>query len=77
MINDLPTIHEIVTGSAKKQREKSASTPNSSSKSKSSSKAVESECSTHTLELYMNLKFLLFNLSINHFIFLSSFLVSL
>ncbi|KAJ8618750.1 hypothetical protein MRB53_014936 [Persea americana] len=38
MINDLPTIHEIVTGNAKKQREKSASTPNSSSKSKSSSK---------------------------------------
>lgn len=41
MINDLPTIYEVVTGIAKKQqREKSASTPNSSSKSKSSSKTV-------------------------------------
>ncbi|RWR84731.1 PHD finger protein Alfin1 [Cinnamomum micranthum f. kanehirae] len=39
MINDLPTIYEVVTGIVKKQqREKSASTPNSSSKSKSSSK---------------------------------------
>ncbi|KAJ8629512.1 hypothetical protein MRB53_022835 [Persea americana] len=39
MINDLPTIYEVVTGIVKKQqREKSASTPNSSSKSKSSTK---------------------------------------
>lgn len=41
MINDLPTIYEVVTGIVKKQqREKSASTPNSSSKSKSSTKTV-------------------------------------
>nr|DAD38798.1 TPA_asm: hypothetical protein HUJ06_013120 [Nelumbo nucifera] len=36
MMNDLPTIFEVVTGVAKKQpREKSAATPNSSSKNKS------------------------------------------
>ncbi|XP_077231620.1 PHD finger protein ALFIN-LIKE 4-like [Tasmannia lanceolata] len=39
MMNELPTIFEVVTGNAKKQpREKSASNPNSSNKSKSTSK---------------------------------------
>ena len=41
MINDLPTIFEIVTGSAKKQaKEKSSVSNHSSNKSKSSAKAV-------------------------------------
>lgn len=41
MINDLPTIFEIVTGSAKKQaKEKSSVSNHSSNKSKSSSKPV-------------------------------------
>ena len=39
MINDLPTIFEIVTGSAKKQaKEKSSVSNHSSNKSKSNSK---------------------------------------
>lgn len=41
MINDLPTIFEVVTGSAKKQiKEKSSVSNQSSNKSKSSSKGV-------------------------------------
>ncbi|XP_044472066.1 PHD finger protein ALFIN-LIKE 4-like [Mangifera indica] len=44
MINDLPTIFEVVTGSAKKQgKEKSAVSNHSSNKSKSSSKGRSSE----------------------------------
>ncbi|XP_058089947.1 PHD finger protein ALFIN-LIKE 4-like isoform X2 [Magnolia sinica] len=44
MMNELPTIFEIVTGTAKKQpREKPSATPNSSSKSKSSSKTPPKE----------------------------------
>ncbi|KAL3744704.1 hypothetical protein ACJRO7_013898 [Eucalyptus globulus] len=38
MINDLPTIFEVVTGSAKKQSKEKSSVSNSSNKSKSSSK---------------------------------------
>ncbi|GAV84941.1 PHD domain-containing protein/DUF3594 domain-containing protein [Cephalotus follicularis] len=38
MINDLPTIFEVVTGSVKKQKEKSAATNHSNNKSKSNSK---------------------------------------
>jgi len=42
MINDLPTIFEIVTGSAKKQtKEKSSISNHSSNKSKSGSKGVK------------------------------------
>nr|QCO76342.1 PHD finger protein [Tamarix hispida] len=42
MINDLPTIFEVVTGTAKKQsKEKSSVSNNSSSKSKSNSKGVK------------------------------------
>ena len=41
MINELPTIFEVVTGAAKKQvKEKSSVSNHSGSKSKSSSKAV-------------------------------------
>ncbi|KAL1298342.1 hypothetical protein HN51_042717 [Arachis hypogaea] len=44
LINELPTIFEVVTGSAKKQaKEKSSVSNNSGSKSKSSSKARASE----------------------------------
>ncbi|EOY30334.1 PREDICTED: PHD finger protein ALFIN-LIKE 4 isoform X2 [Theobroma cacao] len=44
MINDLPTIFEIVTGSAKKQaKEKSSVSNHSSNKSKSSSKPAKDE----------------------------------
>ncbi|KAJ8755745.1 hypothetical protein K2173_024289 [Erythroxylum novogranatense] len=44
MINDLPTIFEVVTGNAKKQtKEKSSSANNNSNKSKSNSKARESQ----------------------------------
>jgi hypothetical protein len=42
MINDLPTIFEIVTGAVKKQaKEKSSVSNHSSNKSKSSSKGVK------------------------------------
>ena len=42
MINDLPTIFEVVTGAAKKQaKEKSSISNHSSNKSKSNSKAVK------------------------------------
>ena len=42
MINDLPTIFEVVTGSVKKQvKEKSAVSNHSGNKSKSNSKAVK------------------------------------
>lgn len=42
MINDLPTVFEVVTGADKKQqKEKSSVTNNSSSKSKSHSKVVK------------------------------------
>ncbi|MCH89016.1 PHD finger protein ALFIN1-LIKE 4-like, partial [Trifolium medium] len=41
LINELPTVYEVVTGAAKKQvKEKSSVSNNSGSKSKSSSKAV-------------------------------------
>lgn len=41
MINDLPTIYEVVTGAAKKQqREKSSISSHSGKKSKSNSKVV-------------------------------------
>ena len=41
MINDLPTIFEVVTGAAKKQvKEKSSVSNHSSNKSKSKSKVV-------------------------------------
>ncbi|KAK1299940.1 PHD finger protein ALFIN-LIKE 7 [Acorus calamus] len=46
MINDLPTIYEVVTGNAKSQsREK---TPNSSSKSKSNTKMQSRQSESHT-----------------------------
>jgi hypothetical protein len=42
MVNDLPTIFEIVTGAVKKQaKEKSSVSNHSSNKSKSSSKGVK------------------------------------
>ena len=42
MINDLPTIFEVVTGAAKKElQEKSSASNHSSSKSKSNSKPVQ------------------------------------
>lgn len=42
MINDLPTIFEVVTGAAKKQsKEKSSVSNHSSNKSKSGSKGVK------------------------------------
>ncbi|XP_071903050.1 PHD finger protein ALFIN-LIKE 5-like isoform X1 [Coffea arabica] len=42
MINDLPTVFEVVTGAAKKQQKEKSSAPNhSSSKPKSNSKMVE------------------------------------
>ncbi|XP_058097513.1 PHD finger protein ALFIN-LIKE 4 [Magnolia sinica] len=52
MINELPTIFEVVTGTAKKQpKEKSAATtPNSSSKSKSSSKTQQPKPSDSQLK---------------------------
>lgn len=44
MINDLPTIFEVVTGMAKKQgKEKSSVSNHSSTKSKSNSKVSKSE----------------------------------
>lgn len=44
MINDLPTIFEVVTGSAKKlSKEKSSVSNHSSNKSKSSSKGVKEQ----------------------------------
>lgn len=48
MINNLPTIYEVVTGTAKKQSKEK--TPNSSSKSnKSNSKAVNKDAIYSTL----------------------------
>jgi hypothetical protein len=42
LINDLPTIFEVVTGSAKKQaKEKTSGSSHNSNKSKSGSKAVK------------------------------------
>lgn len=41
MINELPTIFEVVTGAAKKLKEKSSASNYSSSKSKSNSKEVQ------------------------------------
>lgn len=42
MINDLPTVFEVVTGTAKKQvKEKSSVSNHSGSKSKSNSKVVK------------------------------------
>lgn len=44
MINDLPTIFEVVTGSTKKQpKEKSSVSNHSSNKSKSGSKGVKKD----------------------------------
>ncbi|KAK3438521.1 hypothetical protein EUGRSUZ_C03146 [Eucalyptus grandis] len=49
MINDLPTIFEVVTGTAKKQvKEKSSITNNSSSKSKSNPKKVSESQTKYT-----------------------------
>ncbi|KAL2960674.1 hypothetical protein AAZX31_17G050300 [Glycine max] len=51
MINDLPTIFEIVTGSAKKQtKEKSSISNHSSNKSKSGSKGRGSESGKYSKE---------------------------
>nr|DAD44332.1 TPA_asm: hypothetical protein HUJ06_002562 [Nelumbo nucifera] len=45
MINDLPTIFEVVTGTAKKQvKEKSSVSNHSSNKSKPNSKPVKCPC---------------------------------
>lgn len=47
MINDLPTIFEVVTGSAKKQaKEKSSISDHSNNKSKSGSKGVRKQLVT-------------------------------
>ncbi|KAL8537795.1 hypothetical protein ACS0TY_012795 [Phlomoides rotata] len=40
MINELPTVYEIVSGASKKQQKEKSSVSNSSSKSKSNSKSV-------------------------------------
>lgn len=40
MINDLPTIFEVVTGNVKQPKDQPAANHNSSSKSKSSTKVV-------------------------------------
>ena len=54
MINELPTIFEVVTGAAKKQvKEKSSVSNHSGSKSKSSSKAVI--ISSHTCAWHINI----------------------
>ena len=41
MINDLPTIFEVVTGTAKKQVKEKSSVSNHGNKSKSNSKSVK------------------------------------
>ncbi|PNX96453.1 PHD finger protein alfin-like 4-like [Trifolium pratense] len=49
LINDLPTIFEVVTGSAKKQaKEKTSGSSHNSNKSKSGSKARASESAKHS-----------------------------
>lgn len=49
MMNELPTVFEVVTGTAKKQvKEKSSGSNHSGSKPKSNSKAVMIFSSVHT-----------------------------
>ncbi|XP_059662032.1 uncharacterized protein LOC132308078 isoform X1 [Cornus florida] len=52
MINDLPTIYEVVTGMAKKQaKEKSSASNHSGNKSKSNSKAINFLLTNTTIEI--------------------------
>ena len=69
MINDLPTIFEVVTGTAKKQtKEKSSVSNHTSSKSKSGSKGVKISSHLHSSLYVISVFLIVFSCIISLFI---------